>query len=165
VLLAQYVVLSGSVTDPQGELVVGASVHLERGGAEVLRAKSDGRGQFTLYDISLGNITLRAEAPGFAPIAREISIPISQTREANLQFERLSTQSQSIVITTKSLEPAIDMRNAEVFNRTLFSRDDQVFQQLNAGINAGQHEGGGKSLDIRRFEGAESGTDPGSHNY
>ncbi|MFL6449514.1 MAG: TonB-dependent receptor plug domain-containing protein [Bryobacteraceae bacterium] len=38
-----------------------------------------------------------------------------------------------------------------MFNRTLFTRDDQVFQQLNAGINAGQHEGGGKSLEIRRF--------------
>jgi outer membrane receptor protein involved in Fe transport len=43
------------------------------------------------------------------------------------------------------------LRNAEVFNRTLFTRDDQVFQQLNAGIDAGQHEGGGKSLEIRRF--------------
>jgi hypothetical protein len=38
-----------------------------------------------------------------------------------------------------------------VFDRTLFTRDDQIFQQLNAGINAGQHEGGGKSLEIRRF--------------
>ena len=48
-------------------------------------------------------------------------------------------------------EPGIDLRNEEVFNRSLFSRDDQVLQQLNAGINAGQHEGGGKSLEIRRF--------------
>ena len=55
------------------------------------------------------------------------------------------------MITAKSLEPEIDMRNDEVFNRTLFTRDDQIFQQLNAGINAGQHEGGGKSLEIRRF--------------
>ena len=55
------------------------------------------------------------------------------------------------MITAKSLEPEIDLRNAEVFNRTLFTRDDQIFQQLNAGINAGQHEGGGKSLEIRRF--------------
>src|SRR5581483_8877236 len=38
-----------------------------------------------------------------------------------------------------------------VFNRTLFARDDQVFQQLDAGIDAGQHEGGGKSIEIRRF--------------
>ena len=58
---------------------------------------------------------------------------------------------QSLVITAKTIEPSIDLRNAEVFNRTLFSRDDQVLQQMNAGINAGQHEGGGKSLEIRRF--------------
>ena len=45
----------------------------------------------------------------------------------------------------------MDLRNSEVFNRTLFTRDDQVMQQLNAGIDAGQHEGGGKSLEIRRF--------------
>src|SRR5262245_6979101 len=30
-------------------------------------------------------------------------------------------------------------------------RDDQLLQTLNAGISAGQHEGGGKSLEIRRF--------------
>ncbi len=57
----------------------------------------------------------------------------------------------SIVITAKPLEPSIDHRNAEVFQETLFSRDDQVFHQLNAGINAGQHEGGGKSIEVRRF--------------
>ena len=57
----------------------------------------------------------------------------------------------SIVITATPLGPEIDYRNAEVFNQTLFSRDDQVFHLLNGGINAGQHEGGGKSLEIRRF--------------
>jgi hypothetical protein len=55
------------------------------------------------------------------------------------------------VITAQTTEPALDLRNAEVFNRTLFPRDDQVFQQLDAGIDAGQHEGGGKSLEFRRF--------------
>jgi hypothetical protein len=36
-----------------------------------------------------------------------------------------------------------DLRNSEVFDRTVFTRDDQVLEQFNAGINAGQHEGGG----------------------
>ena len=58
---------------------------------------------------------------------------------------------QRLVVTADTLEPSIDLRNSEVFNRALFSRDDQVFQQLAAGIDAGQHEGGGKSLEIRRF--------------
>lgn len=57
----------------------------------------------------------------------------------------------SIVITATPVEPSIDRRNEEVFKQTLFSRDDQVFHQLNAGINAGQHEGGGKSIEVRRF--------------
>ncbi len=57
----------------------------------------------------------------------------------------------SIVITASPVEPTFDRRNSEVFDRTLFSRDDQLFHVLDAGINAGQHEGGGKSLEIRRF--------------
>src|SRR5204863_2539814 len=58
---------------------------------------------------------------------------------------------QSIVITASPVEPELDRKNSEVFDKTLFSRDDQVFHVLDAGINAGQHEGGGKSLEIRRF--------------
>jgi len=57
----------------------------------------------------------------------------------------------SIVITATPLGPQVEYGNTAVFNETLFSRDDQVFQLLNGGINAGQHEGGGKSLEIRRF--------------
>ena len=58
----------------------------------------------------------------------------------------------SIVITAQAPnEPSVERRNAEVFSRTLFSRDDQIFHALDAGIDAGQHEGGGKSLEIRRF--------------
>src|SRR3954454_18646011 len=57
----------------------------------------------------------------------------------------------TIVITAKPDEPAIDRRDSEIFERTLFSRDDQIFHALDAGIDAGQHEGGGKSLEIRRF--------------
>ncbi len=58
---------------------------------------------------------------------------------------------QSVVITASPVEPTIDRWNAEIFERTHFSRDDQIFHVLDAGINAGQHEGGGKSLEIRRF--------------
>ena len=57
----------------------------------------------------------------------------------------------SVVITDTVLEPSVDRRNQAVFKDTLFSRDDQIFHQLAAGINAGQHEGGGKSIEIRRF--------------
>lgn len=57
----------------------------------------------------------------------------------------------SVVITDTVVEPSVDRRNEAVFKDTLFSRDDQIFQQFAAGISAGQHEGGGKSIEVRRF--------------
>ncbi len=56
-----------------------------------------------------------------------------------------------MVITDTTLDPTIERRNDTIYKNTLFSRDDQLLQTLAAGINAGQHEGGGKSLEIRRF--------------
>ena len=83
-------------------------------------------------------------------MSRQITFPAVATT-ADLQFTEIPSKTQSLVITAKVLEPGIDLRNAETLNKTLFTRDDQVLNLLNAGINAGQHEGGGKSLEIRRF--------------
>jgi hypothetical protein len=46
----------------------------------------------------------------------------------------------SLVITATPLGPEIERRGTQVFEQTLFSRDDQVFHLLDAGINAGQHD-------------------------
>src|SRR5689334_20134437 len=83
------------------------------------------------------------------PIALVVSLAaFAQSAEEPPKLETVKT---TIVITAKPVEPAVDRRNSEVFTRTLFSRDDQVFHVLDAGIDAGQHEGGGKSVEIRRF--------------
>jgi hypothetical protein len=57
----------------------------------------------------------------------------------------------SVIVTATAADPSMEERKEEALTRTLFTRDDQVFQILNAGIHAGQHEGGGKSLEIRRY--------------
>jgi outer membrane receptor protein involved in Fe transport len=74
-----------------------------------------------------------------------------QTEVADSEKPVLPVIRTSIVITAKPVQPELDRRNAEVFSQTLFSRDDQIFHVLDAGINAGQHEGGGKSVEVRRF--------------
>ena len=58
---------------------------------------------------------------------------------------------ESVVIQADSLDPTIDRRNDAIYQNSLFGRDDQLVQTLSAGINVGQHEGGGKSLEVRRF--------------
>jgi hypothetical protein len=144
--------ISGRITDPQGKIVAGATVRLRRADdAPAGDTRSDKAGEFRFEQMPPGEYLLRADAPGFSPVMRKVGIPAELGAGFDLQFRDLAAQTQSLVITAKALEPEIDMRNAEVFNRTLFTRDDQALMQLNAGINAGQHEGGGKSLEIRRF--------------
>lgn len=150
-VVAQTFRFDGSVTDPQGKVAAGAVVFLEKESQQVARSRTDDAGQFTFSGVTPGVYLLRAELHGFADISRKILVPGAKGQQLGLQFGHLAEQHEAMVITAKSLEPSADLRNEEVFNRTLFTRDDQVLQQLNAGINAGQNEGGGKSLEIRRF--------------
>jgi len=144
--------IRGRIADPQEKAVVGAAVQLVLpNGSAAAETRTDDAGEYSFRSVAAGAYRLIASAPGFAAISKAVLLSPGQTAGADLQFEKLASHSESVVITGKYIEPTIDMRNAEVFNRTLFTRDDQVFQQLNAGINAGQHEGGGKSLEIRRF--------------
>ncbi|MBI4875766.1 MAG: TonB-dependent receptor [Acidobacteria bacterium] len=139
------------VLDPQGRSVAGAAVRLQTGTAAAAVATTDGRGQVRLGSISPGPYRLTAESPGFQSSTREVTIGDGGVEQLDVTLPGIAGQHQSIVITAKTVEPAVDLRNAEVFDRTLFTRDDQAMQQLNAGIDAGQHEGGGKSVEIRRF--------------
>jgi hypothetical protein len=138
------------VVDPQGNAVAAATVRLETASGYSLSTRSDRTGRYEFAAAPDGDYLIRAESPGLSSAPVKITLtgePVDQ----RIVLSQLAAQHQSIVITANSVDPQADLRNAEVFNRTLFTRDDQVLQQLNAGINAGQHEGGGKSLEIRRF--------------
>lgn len=142
--------VTGTVVDPQGHPVPGATVGLETAAGYRLSATANSEGRYLFGPIPDGVYQLKAEAPGLASISQKLTLA-GQTAEQDITLSQFAAQHQSIVISAKTVEPEVDLRNAEAFNRTLFTRDDQVLQQLNAGINAGQHEGGGKSLEIRRF--------------
>jgi hypothetical protein len=142
--------VAGRVLDPQGSVVPGATVRLESSSGCHGSTTADRDGQYSFSAVPNGDYRLKAAAPGLATTEQPITIAGPGTI-VDLTLSQVAAQHQSIVITAKALEPEIDRRNAAVFDRTLFTRDDQAFQQLNAGIDAGQHEGGGKSLEIRRF--------------
>ncbi|HZH31685.1 MAG TPA: TonB-dependent receptor, partial [Pyrinomonadaceae bacterium] len=83
----------------------------------------------------------------------ERDIGVGEATE-NLQIKIefiVSAIHESVVIVSDGLDPAIERRNDAIYKNALFGRDDQLIETLNAGINVGQHEGGGKSLEIRRF--------------
>jgi hypothetical protein len=143
--------VKGRVFDPQRKAVAKANVILQVGSFAATRTTSDQQGQFHLTARHPGSYRLTVEAKGFQSSVEDITIPPEGIEGLTITLPGIAGQHDSIVINGKAVEPSVDMRNAEVFNRTLFTRDDQVMQQLNAGIDAGQHEGGGKSLEIRRF--------------
>ena len=142
--------VSGRVLDLQGNAVPAATVKLKTPSGYSLTATSDAEGRYRISAVTDGVYQIKAESPGLSSAGQKLTVSGASV-EKDVVLSQLATQHQSIVITAKTVEPAVDLRNSEVFNRTLFTRDDQVLQQLNAGINAGQHEGGGKSLEIRRF--------------
>jgi hypothetical protein len=145
--------ISGQLTDPRGDAVVKGHVSLSRLGEVVaLRTvDTDVSGRFAMADVEPGAYSITAAADGFRPLTRNVRVASRQMAGIDLRFAEVAVQTESITVGAGTLEPSLDMRNAEIFRRTLLSRDDQIFDALAAGINAGQHEGGGKSIEIRRF--------------
>ncbi len=141
--------LSGIVINTENESVAAVTLIVTAASGE-LRTVTDEQGRFSLL----------APRSAFS-IKLEGKYVVTQTKEIgeNEPTEGITLQVKfvvppvhdSIVITATQLDPAIDRKNDTVYKNSLFSRDDQIFHTLDAGINAGQHEGGGKSVEVRRF--------------
>lgn len=141
--------VSGVIVTHKSEVVPGVALSLRSAAGEE-KAVSNGNGAFR-FSAPTGPLTLRIEGKNIVPQER----PISATEIAdNLRIEIdyiIPPMHDSVVIEASTLDPSIDRRNDTIYKNTLFSRDDQIFHTLDAGINAGQHEGGGKSVEVRRF--------------
>jgi hypothetical protein len=142
--------ISGRIVDAQGGVVSGATLALDSASGGRRTAAADREGRYEFSGVERGAYRMRIEAPGFAAAYQDIRV-LEEPLVLDIVLSQIAEQHQSVVIAARTLDPEIDLRNGEVFHRTLFSRDDQLLQQLSAGIDAGQHEGGGKSLEIRRF--------------
>lgn len=141
--------LSGVLVTARNEAVAGATVVVRTASADY-RTVSGPDGEFRLT-VPDGPLTLTIEGKYIKPQQRRLE-PGDPTENLKLEIEYIVPPvHESIVIEASALDPGIERRNEAVYRNTLFSRDDQVFYTLDAGINAGQHEGGGKSLEIRRF--------------
>ena len=147
--LPHFRIVSGYIFTQRNERLPGVTV-IVRGFAWDAQTISDREGYFRL-EVPVGSITIRLEGKNIQPL--EKAFGRSELTE-NLEFKVnvvIAPLQESVVIQDTTLNPSIDQRNDTIYKNTLFERDDQVVENLNAGINAGQHEGGGKSLEIRRF--------------
>jgi hypothetical protein len=141
-------IVSGAVVTDKGEVVPGATVVVDSA-SERQEAITDTTGSFRL-SVPDNPLTINVVGRYLTFQTRRLSLSDPST---NLQLQisySVPPVHESLVISA-TLNPTIDQRNDNVYKSTLFSRDDQIFDTLAAGINTGQHEGGGKSIEIRRF--------------
>jgi hypothetical protein len=114
------------------------------------KAISDADGAFRIL-VPFQPLKLRVEGKNITE--QESAIGINDNTE-NLRIEiqySVPPVHETVLIVASHSDPVIDRRNGAIYTGTLFSRDDQLFHTLDAGISAGQHEGGGKSVEVRRF--------------
>jgi outer membrane receptor protein involved in Fe transport len=143
--------VQGLVLDPQGNAVAGAVVRLHSASESLAETRSGAEGRYSLAAPAPGPADLTLEAPGFEPEHLAVTLPPGAVLHQDLRFRKLAQQTERVAITARAVDPATDLRSGDAYQNLLLSRDDQLLQELNPGIDAGQHEGGGKSLEIRRF--------------
>ena len=133
----------------QFEAVPNVTIEVRSGDGK-LKTTSDAEGNFKI-EVPRDNLSVSFSGNNIAPQTRFFS-PAENLE--NLQIKvvfEVRPIHESVVIEDSTLSPEIETRDKTIYDKTLFSRDDQLIMTLNAGIDAGQHEGGGKSLEIRRF--------------
>ena len=140
---------SGTVVTQQFELVPNVVVEVQTSSGK-LQTVTDAEGNFSLK-VPSEPISVRFSGKNINPANRIFAVTDTLVKLQIKISYLVSSVNESVTIEADSVTPEIDRRNDTVYKNTLFGRDDQVIQSLNAGINAGQHEGGGKSLEIRRF--------------
>jgi hypothetical protein len=92
--------LTGSLTDPQGQLVPDATIRLLRRADSTRReTKTDAEGQFSFTNLDGGEYRLAAESPGFAALVRTIEVQSKGQQTENLQFSGLASRDESVTVT------------------------------------------------------------------
>lgn len=142
-------VLSGTVITPLYESVPGVSVSVKTVAGR-LDATTDADGKFSIA-VPNGDLNVSFSGKNLANVTRDF-LPTENVTGLQIKITYIIPPiAESVTIIGEALTPEVEFRNDSYYKNTLFGRDDQLIQSLNAGINAGQHEGGGKSLEVRRF--------------
>ncbi len=140
---------SGTVTTPQFELVPNVNIEIETSSGKITAA-TDAEGAFSVQ-VPNESISVKFSGNNIAPVTRIFAVTDTLVQLQIKTSFVVRPINENVTIEANTITPEVEFRNDSIYNNTLFGRDDQLIQTLNAGINAGQHEGGGKSLEIRRF--------------
>ena len=144
--------LRGTVTDPSGAVIPGATVTLtNKDTSQVKSVESDGSGLYTFNALAPGNYKVTAERQGFnkKEVAQVVLIP-EQANALNIQMQ-LGDVSQTVTVNGSS-SPLLDTDTAtvsatissdEIQHFPSYNRDVFQLAQLTPGVFGDASQGGG----------------------
>ncbi len=105
--------ISGTVTDPSGAVVPGASVEVrEKGTGAISRTTSDGAGQYVVPFLLPGDYSITVKAAGFQTLNRSnITLQAQEHPIINLQLT-VGSANQTVTVTTQA--PLLNQDNASI---------------------------------------------------
>jgi hypothetical protein len=134
--------ITGIVTDQSGAAISGATVTATNvGQGTTWRTRTDGAGLYTLSAVSVGNIQLKVEAPGFTTLVRS-SFSLQVNQVARVDFEmKVGRQSQTVTVSgiapilqTSTSDLGTVLNSRTVNDLPLASRDILQLTLLTPGV-------------------------------
>ena len=123
--------IRGKVNDPQGLAMPKARVKLSSAeGLGTQETETDEEGAFVFRVSQPGKYSINAQAGAFKSISKTFDVATQATTFVEIQFGQVASAHDSVVIVSSAEDPAIDLRNGEVYKKTLFERDDQLLETL-----------------------------------
>ncbi|MCI0739829.1 MAG: TonB-dependent receptor [Gemmataceae bacterium] len=90
--------VAGTVTDPSGAAIAGATVTLRKGSSVVLAATADAQGRFQLQGLPPTSYVVQAEAEGFQALTKAISVQHGSTTTVDFRLSVLGVRQRVEVI-------------------------------------------------------------------
>ncbi len=162
--------LRGTVSDPQGEVVPGATVTLvNKDTNNTLVATSDDNGIYTFNALPPAPYRLTAEHPGFKKqVLEDVQIIPEQLNSLNLQFqvgaveETVTVSGTTEALDTETATISSTISDNQIQHMPSFNRDVFQLAQLTPGVfGDGSQQGGGGAYELPGNQGP-GGTNGGN---
>jgi hypothetical protein len=139
-------VLTGTVTDPSGAVVPGASVTLHNNdtNADVITVKTDSNGVYTATELPLGRYTVTVTANGFKKyVASDVILNVGQHRALNMTLEvgqvseQVTVTASTIPVETSSAAQHTTITGTQIRELQLNNRNFEQLVTLQPGVSSG----------------------------